>query len=38
MKESDIRDNQILQRYQKLVDKDVKDLFSSKKNFKNIYN
>ena len=36
MKESDIRDNQILQRYQKLVDKDVKDFFSSKKNFKKI--
>ena len=36
MKESDIRNNQTLQRYQKLVDKDVKKLFSNKKNFKNI--
>ena len=36
MKESDIRNNYILQKYQKLVDKDVQNFFSSKKNFKKI--
>ena len=36
MKESDIRDSSILQKYQKLVDKDVKSFFSNKKNFKKI--
>ena len=36
MKESDIRDINILKQYQKLVDKDVKKIFSNKKNFKNI--
>ncbi len=36
MKETDIRDNKILQRYQRLVDKDIKFFFKNKKNFKNI--
>jgi len=36
MKESDIRDNKILQKYQKLVDKDVKYFFSKKNNFKKV--
>ena len=36
MKESDIRNTKTLQRYQNLVDQDVKKLFSNKKNFKKI--
>ena len=36
MKESEIRDNKVLQKYQKLVDQDIKKIFSNKKNFKNI--
>ena len=36
MKESDIRSNKSLQKYQKLVDKDVKKYFLNKRNFKNI--
>ena len=36
MKESDIRSNKSLQKYQKLVDKDVKKYFLNKRNFTNI--
>ena len=36
MKESDIRDNSTLKKYQKLVDKDVKTLLLNKKNLKKI--
>ena len=36
MKESDIRDNYILKKYQKLVDEDVKKFFSNKKKFNTI--
>tara|TARA_B100000029_G_C17598862_1_gene965106 strand:+ start:512 stop:1489 length:978 start_codon:yes stop_codon:yes gene_type:complete len=36
MKESDIRNNKILKRYQALVDKDIKKFFNQKKNFKNV--
>jgi len=36
VKESEIRDNRTLKKYQKLVDLDVKKFFSSKKNFKNV--
>ena len=36
MKESDIRNNKILKKYQKLVDKDTKSFFSDKKNLKKI--
>ena len=36
MKETDIRDNYTLKKYQKLVDKDVRKFFSKKKDFKNV--
>ena len=36
MKESDIRNNSILMRYQTLVDKDVKKYFKKNSNFKNV--
>ena len=36
MKESDIRSNKVLKKYQKLVDKDAQKFFSTKKNLKSI--
>ena len=36
MKESDIRDNNLFQRYQNLVDIDARKFFYNKNNFKNI--
>ena len=36
MKESDIRDSNILKKYQKLVDEDVRKFFYNKKDFKDI--
>ena len=36
MKESDIRNTNVLKKYQKLVDKDVKKIFSNKKNLTSV--
>ena len=36
MRESDIRDKRNLRKYQKLVDQDVRNIFSDKKNFRNV--